>query len=93
MLYRTKPRKTASPETLANLPAGTGYTLRRNKDNTVTPIFDLAVAAFKMHIAGIKMGEPDKDFADSLRMDRIKHENERRGIRVTGFRNFDGSLA
>jgi hypothetical protein len=94
MLYRTKPRKTASPETLAAIPAGTEYTLAKQANGTFKPVFDLAIAHGLKHGQGkIMIGEPDTEFADDLRMASIRHENERRGIRVSGFRSFDGSLA
>lgn len=93
-LFRTKPRKTASPETLQAIPAGTAYHLRDNGNGTFTPVFDLAIDQGLMHGQGkVIVGETDTDFADSLRMAAIKHENERRGIRVAGFRTFDGQLA
>ena len=93
-LFRTKPAKTASPETLARIPAGTEYNLEQRKDGTFSPVFDLAVDQGLMHGQGkVIVGETDTDFADTLRMMAVRNDNERRGIRVAGFRTFDGQLA
>jgi hypothetical protein len=93
-LFRTKPRKTASPETLQAIPAGTVYHLEQRKDGTFKPVFDLAIDQGLQHGKGkVIIGEADQDFVDDLRMMAIRNENERRGIRVAGFRTFDGQLA
>jgi hypothetical protein len=95
MLYRTKPRRTASAETLAAIPRGTEYTLQANANGTFTPVFDLAVSD-----SILKQGKAiwvndqviDMDYHDSLRMEQVRISNTMRGIRAPGFRSFDGQL-